>query len=288
MYRLVKNEATVLVKWRRILKLIHLTGTAWFVLSAGYVLVLTLLMAGKSWWFIVSLSGYSALTLFLLISLYLFAVFRGVSRNQKIVIEHPLTTSPYYYLFYSVSPFLGGLAGSFAAIGIGSAGRYLLVVATGSLWVTFVVWIIIDPMVGFAEMLLPSSRGHRRNRLAQAQALRLKQRLDNERLLAEVQVREETCYRTRNDFLLPYAVELAGLIYGGEKTWTQKQIEAVDIGMTAWQMDGLDCMRQLHSMALELCGQKCENSTFIDYISVWWDGVGSWRSCQLDGDYKMA
>ena len=108
------------MSWKKTSKLVHFFSTIWFVLSAAYVFVLVLLQAGKSWWVITSLSSYSVLMAFLLISLYLFAVFRGVSRSQKSLIEHPLTTSVYYSFFYDVSPFLGALAGGFGAI-----SRYL-------------------------------------------------------------------------------------------------------------------------------------------------------------------
>src|SRR4030042_6111558 len=141
---------------QNILKLIHFASTAWFVLSVSFMLVLALRQAGKSWWVIISLSGYTAPIVFLLMCLYLFAIFRGAARSQKIEIEHPLTTSFYYAVFYDVSPFLGTFAGALAAIQGSSTSYYLLVAATGCFWATFLVWIIVDPAAGLLEMLSPA------------------------------------------------------------------------------------------------------------------------------------
>lgn len=263
---------------RNRLKLVHFASTLWFALSAGYLLVLGLLQTGKSWWVIVSLSGYSTLIAFLLISLYLFSVFRGVARSQKTAAEHPLTTSVYYLVFYDISPFLGTLAGALSGIGITKVSQYTMLAATGSLWATFLVWIVIDPLLGSIEMLLPSSRKHRRGRLAQAKAMRQQERLAARRLLSEARSREEL-ERTRwNETLRPYAEKLAALAWSAEAGANWKEAEAVDIGVSAWQMGGLNCMRQLHSMAMDICKQT-HPDTITDYISIWWDGIGSWR-CQ--------
>ncbi len=265
-------------------KVVHVVSTGWFVLSVGYLLVLGLLQASKSWWVILSVSGYSALLVFLLISLYLFAIFRGVARSQKTKVEHPLTTSAYYSFFYDVSPFLGALAGSIAALGVSKLTHYLLVIAVGTLWVTFVVWIIVDPTAGLLEMLLPSSREHRRKRLAQAKAARQKQRLVKEHLLAEAQAREKLERSRWIKSLLPYAEKLAALVAEEQPAYELRETEAVDIGVTAWQLGGLNCMRQLHSMTIEICKRKYANARIIDYISIWWDGVGSWRSRWLEAE----
>ena len=267
----------------RLLKLIHFISTGWFAFSAGYMLVSALLRAGKSWWIIVPLSGYWALIVFLLISLYLFAIFRGVARSQKTEIEHPLTTSIYYLVFYDISPFLGALAGSLAAIGVRRITDYLLVITTGSLWTTFLMWIIVDPVTGLVEMLLPSSREHRRARLAEAKAMREKQRLAKERLLAEVEAKEQLQRGRWKKVLLPEAEKLAALVTGGGAANECRETEAVDIGVKAWQIGGLSCMQQLHSMAVEICRCECGHEKIIDYISIWWDGIGSWRSHWFEG-----
>ena len=270
-------------------KVCHFVSTLWFILSASYIFVLALLQAGKSWWFIASLSAYSIIIVFLLISLYLFAIFRGFARSQKSQIEHPLTTSVYYSFFYDLSPFLGALAGGLGAIGISRPAHYLLVIATGSLWMTFLVWIIVDPIAGLFEMLLSSSRRHRRKRLVEAKAMHEKERLSKERLLAQVEANERIDRQRWNDLLLPYAEKLAVLVVNPNVAAVDsndRETEVVDMGVSAWQMGGLNCMRQLHSMAMEICEQKYQNAKIIDYISIWWDGIGSWRSHWLDGEIE--
>ncbi|MBN2314165.1 MAG: hypothetical protein JXM79_09565, partial [Sedimentisphaerales bacterium] len=89
----------------------HIAGTIWFVLAVGYIFVLALRQAGVRWWVVFSLSGHGVLIVSVLVSLYLFAIFRGISSSQNVEIEHPLTSSTYYAAFYLLTPFLGGLAG---------------------------------------------------------------------------------------------------------------------------------------------------------------------------------
>ena len=103
---------------RRALKWIHVASTVWFVLCVVYVLILALHQAGFNWWVIFSLSGHSLIAAFLLVSLYLFAFFRGVKGAQQIEVEHPLTSAPAYMGFYVAAPLIGGLAGL-----LGMAGR---------------------------------------------------------------------------------------------------------------------------------------------------------------------
>lgn len=277
----LKMERAVFINWRNRGKLVHFASTAWFTLGVGYILVFALWQAGKSWWVIASLSGYSAIIVLLLISLYLFAIFRGVARSQKTKIEHPLTTSIYYSVFYDISPFLGALAGGFAAIGSSKTTDYLLVTAVGSLWTTFLVWIIVDPAVGLIEMLLPVSREHRRKRLAQTKVMRQEEQLAKQHLLDEIEAKEKLERRRWGEVLQPYAERLAALVTNNSGSCEHRESEAMDIGVDAWQIGGLNCMRQLHSMAMEICKRRYQATAIIDYISRWWDGIGSWRSPSL-------
>ena len=107
-------------------KMLHFSSTAWFMLCVGYILVLALRQAGFNWWVIFSLSGYSAVLVFLLISLYLFAIYRGIDRSQKIEKEHPLTSTSYYKVFYDISPLLGIVAGALGVIGASKLSDILL------------------------------------------------------------------------------------------------------------------------------------------------------------------
>jgi hypothetical protein len=268
---------------RKILRSIHLAATLWFVVCVGYIFVLGLRQAGVRWWVVFSLSGHGALVIFLLVSLYLFAVYRGISSTQKVQIEHPLTSTPYYNMFYVIAPFLGGLAGCLGMIGIDTTvGHFLSIVALGTLATTFLVWVIVDPVVGLMEMLLPpTSRKHRAERLAAARVQRQERQREREHLLAEVLAKEEANVRRWQDVLKPQAEKLAALLTSGEADFENAERQAADIGVTAWQTGGLVCMRALRNMAIEISRQNNPGKTIVDYVTIWWDGIGSWRSPSL-------
>ena len=266
----------------RILRLIHLAGTVWFIICIGYILVLTLRQAGVNWWVVFSLSGHGALVALMLISLYLFAIFRGISSSQKVQIEHPLTSASYYRAFYVITPLLGGLAGCLGMIGISTIGQFVLGVALGTLGTTFLVWVIVDPLAGLLEMLLPpASRRHRAERLARAKALRQSRQKNRERLLAEVVANAELERRRWRKVLKPKAEKLAGMLTADEIDFKQVERQAVGIGVNAWQIGGLSCMRELRDMAMAIARQRSQNRSVVDYIGVWWDGIGSWREPSL-------
>jgi hypothetical protein len=264
---------------QRILKLVHFSSTAWFVVSAGFLLIVALRQAGAGWWLIFSLSGYSAVLIFLLISLYLFAIFRGVVHPAKR--EHPLTTSIYYMTFYDISPFLGALAGVISTLGNLDPVQQLAMVGIGSLATTFFVWIVLDPAIASVEMMLPVSREHHRRRQAQIKVMREKQRIDNERLLAKLQEEEASKQQQLRQFLPPVAEKLAKLLADYATKGSQIEPEVVQIGARAWQMGGKICMRQLHEMATEAYREQFQGRHFIDHITIWWDGIGNWHAPPL-------
>jgi hypothetical protein len=263
---------------RRALKLTHLLSTVWFVLCVLYMLALGLRQAGFSWLQISSLTLHSALVIFLLVSLYLFALFRGVGRVQHIEVEHPLTMAPHYMAFYVAAPLLGGLAGILGMLGAGATAKFLLGVAYGTLGTTFAVWIIVDPVAGLLEMFLPASRKHRAERLAQVEAQRKTRQERRERLLAEAVAREEQERQRWQQRLRPQAERLATLL-SGEISGPSPDVEqeVVDIGARAWRRGGITCMRQLREMAMVTCQQRQRDRRPVDYISYWWDGIGDWR-----------
>ena len=159
---------------RTLLKRVHLVATIWFIACVGYLLAMAFHQAGLKWWLIFSLSGHSALGLILLVSLYLFAFYRGADRARYGEAEHPVTSSDYYLVFYVSAPLLGGLAAVLSTANAPNVGRTLSAVAMGTLATTFVVWIVIDPVAGMIESLLPASRRHRAQRIggmAQAHSL---------------------------------------------------------------------------------------------------------------------
>jgi len=262
---------------RRALKLTHVASTIWFVVCVGYILVLTLHQVGFKWWLIFSLSGHSAVAIGLLISVYLFALVRDMSNTQQIQVEHPFTSTHYYMGFYVAAPLLGGLAGVFGMIGAGEPGRYALGVALGTLGTTFCVWVVLDPVAGLIEMLLPPSRRHRAQRLAQAEIERKARQEKRDKLLADAVTREQQERDRWRHLLRPEAQRLATLLATDVPSGHTVQ-EAVDIGAQAWHLGGINCMRQLRDMAME----SADPAKTADYISYWWDGIGDWRRPSLD------
>ena len=261
----------------------HVASTIWFVLAVGYILVLTLRQAGVKWWVVFSLSGHGVLIAAVLVSLYLFAIFRGISSSQKVLVEHPLTSSTYYAVFYVLTPFLGGAAGCLGMIGAHGVGQFFLGVAMGTLGVTFVVWVILDPVIGLLELLLPPSRKHRLVRLAEARAERERKQKERERLLAQVLAEEDSQRRGWAEMFEPQAQRLAGLLEEGATDPQQAEREAVGIGVMAWQAGGLSCMQEVRDTAIAICKHNGKDKAVADYLSFWWDGIGNWRATPLGG-----
>ena len=262
------------------LRIAHITSTVWFIICVGYILVLALRQVGVHWWVLFSISGQGALIILLLVSLYLFAIFRGIS-SKKVQVEHPLTSTIYYAVFYVSTPFLGCLSGLLGMIGTNSINQFLLGIAMGTLGTTFLVWVIVDPLIGLLEMILPASRKHRAQRVAQAKAERDKKQKAGVRLLEDVLEKEESDRLNWQEVLKPQAEKLAGLLTAEITDIKQAEQEAVGIGVSAWQTGGLSCMRELRDMAIALSNQKYENKAIVDYINFWWDGIGNWRAAPI-------
>ena len=275
------SEKEITIPERRRLALIHLAGTAWFILCVGYIGVVALLQAGVKWWVLFSLSGYGIFIALILMILYLFAIFRGVSSSQKVKAEHPLTNTTQYAFFYVTTPFLGALAGCFGMIGVETFGRFLLGMTLGTLATTFLVWVIVDPVIGLLEMLLPESRKHYHERMTKTKAEKEKRQRENERLLAEVSAKEESNRRNWRELLKPQAEKLAVLLAADKSNFRQAEREAIGIGADAWKIGGLSCMRELRDMAVAVYGQKYDRRDPVDYITFWWDGIGSWRNISI-------
>ena len=264
---------------RRRLKFIHLSSTALFVLSVGYLFVFALRQGGAQWWLIFSLSGISAVIAFILVSVYLFAMYRGVVRGQQPAVEHPLSSSPYYMIFYDIAPFLGAAGGVIGMFGTVEWVEYFLGVTYNTLFSTFFVWIILDPAIGMLEYILPASRLHRAERLALAKAERAEKQRAQQQMLAALQAKAANEEARWQEVLGSEAVRLVGLVSAYQSDHREAEAEAVDMGVRAWQTGGLNCMQQLYLMAVEAC--KHESSTDkleMAYISHWWDGIGGWRS----------
>jgi hypothetical protein len=262
----------------RLITAIHLAGLLWLALCLLYIMALALRFAGVQWWVIFSLSGYSALLVCLLVSLYLFAAYRGVARTQRIELEHPLTTSDYYMFFYVAAPLLGGLTGCFGGIGETKTSEFLLEIAVASLGTAFLVWVIVDPIVGVVEVFTPAGLKHRAERLAQAKAERERKEQYRQLLLADVIQREELTLHSRQEQLAPLAERLAELLNTEAKDFERAEEEAAQMGLKAWQIGGLSCMKQLRDMTIAVYTKKCTGLPINDYLAAWWDGIGNWRN----------
>lgn len=262
---------------RRVLKLLHVCGMAWFMLAAAYVLVLALRQAGVNWWLIFSLSGQGAAISFLLISAYLYALFRDNGRDPLRAVEHPLTNTRQYMVLYSLIPFLGAIAGLYCTIDLDNANQVAMTIAMGTLGATFAFWVIADPAISFSEMLLPESRKHRLARQAVAKAAKEQKQRDRERLLADIIEQEKLNDRRLQQVLGLEAQRLAALVRNAIDDSTAAESAAVEIGLHAWQYGGLSCMQRLYGMAVDICGLRGGDELSNDCISIWWDGIGQWR-----------
>lgn len=261
----------------KISKTIHFFSTAWFIACVIYLLMLTLFHAGFRLWIIFSLSGYSAVIIFIFVSLYLFAIFRSVDRSQKLSVEHPLTATSYYAFFYDVSPFLGGIAGAFAIINFATLRDFLLPIGYGTFLLTFLVWIIIDPLIAYVETLLPACRRCRLERLAKESLLKKEKQREKEHLIATVLQMSEQKRLDWQQVLQPYAEKLAEIIYKHQMGKKSPEDEILEIGVKAWQMGRLDCMQAIHNMTLDVYKKKYNTCVINDLIPTYWDGIGGWR-----------
>jgi hypothetical protein len=154
---------------RKLLKWIHLLATIWLATCVVYLVAERLWQAGFHWWLVFSLSGYSAIMTGLLAGLYVFALFRGIGGARRIEPEHPLTSASWYMGLYVSAPLLGGIAAAMEMANASGVGALMVIVAMGTLRAAFLVWIVLDPLLGVMEMLSPASREHRAERLAQAE-----------------------------------------------------------------------------------------------------------------------
>ncbi|MCG8688909.1 MAG: hypothetical protein MI892_28830 [Desulfobacterales bacterium] len=261
----------------RLTRTMHIVGTLWFVLCVAFILVTALREAGFHWWIIFSLSGHSALIVLLLLSVYLFALFRGVNTGASSEVEHPLTSTDYYMIFYMIAPLLGGGAGLLGSIGLVNVVDYLQNIALGTFATTFLVWVIIDPGIAIIETMLPEPRASRQKRLKQQKAMREERQRRREQLLTQITQKQEEDRKRWQPVLEPSAIELVELLQTDEKNYRNAEMRAVEIGADAWRLGGITCMRRLHEMAIESYDQK-HKKVPADYITYWWDGIGTWRS----------
>ncbi|MFH1371565.1 MAG: hypothetical protein ABII09_09815 [Planctomycetota bacterium] len=266
------------MNYKKMLKSTHLASMVWFMLCVGYVSILAMWEAGFKWWLIFSLSGHLALLVTLLASLYLFAIFKGAYKDPDMQQEHPLTSTCSYLVFYVSAPLFGALAGAAAMIGETRIFPFFTGIAMGTLATTCLTWVIVDPLASTLEMLASVSREHRLRRLSTEKRRREDRRREREELLSALFKQQAQNQLRWQELLAPEVEKLTELLSTKSADFEQAEHEAVDIGIRAWQIGGLECMRRLRNTAMELYNQRHRNLTITDYISNWWDGIGNWRT----------
>ena len=262
---------------RKILSLIHLLSTVWFMLCTVYVFILALRQAGFNWFIIFSLSGHWTLLIVLLVCVYLFTIFRGTGESSVMQKEHPLTSSSYFMIFYVCAPFLGAVAGILGMMQGKNVEFLLGGIALGTIGATFLAWIVVDSITASIEILMPQAKKSRAERFAQVKYLKQQEQIKRDQLLARVVEKENSNDRLWREALTPHAEKLAQLLTCDDEAFKSAEQEAVKLGIDAWQRGGLGCMKYLHNMTVELFRQK-GNESFSDYLSSWWDGIGMWRN----------
>lgn len=258
---------------QHLLKRVHVSGTAWFVLCALYLLIVALRQVGLKWWVVFSFSGYALITFLFLLNVYLFAIFRGVSRTQN-TLEHPFTTSIYYIAFYDVCPFLGTISGVICYLMSGmnmTLTTSLSMMCEGTLALTFLVWIVADPFLGILELMIPECAHYRKVRLQIAADEKQRKLIENQELLKRLEKQEADNLRIWNAHLEPLANQAAALLNQSTSKESAKPL-IIEAGARAWQLGGIVCMRHFHKLLREKIAQP-----YPDFVAVWWDGIGNWH-----------
>ncbi len=264
---------------QKFLKRIHVCGTLWLLLCAASLLVFSLYQAGFKWWFIFSVSGYSAVLLFFVFTVYLFAVYQGVVRHQTSA-EHPLSTSVYYIFLYDLAPFLGALAGLSSLSSYAPFSSALNTIPEGTLTSTFLLWIVFDPIIGLIETMLPKSAAYRKQRLSQIREQKQQQREESQRLLLDLEQKEKELFCQWNEQFQPMANEACQLLCLSGSPDSQIRDRMIELGAIAWRIGGITCMRHFHQLIIQSLNSSAEKPS-IDYTSIWWDGIGTWRKPKI-------
>ena len=132
------------------------------------------------------------------------------------------------------------------------------------------------------ESLLPASRKFRAIR--HKRILIEKKKLDAARtlILKQVLKAEEISRNQWKEELTVHAEKLASLIVADNAN-TDAEVVAASIGVKAWSMGGLTCMKFLHEMTMDICRDQNTKSgeDIVDTIPMWWDGIGRWQNSSI-------
>jgi len=212
--------------------------------------------------------------------LYLYVGFQGIAGERCYAIEHQLTFTNSYMFLYLSAPFLGGLAGFMNSFGFEmSLEQSLLGIALATMIGTFLIWIIVDPLVTFLEtILVTESREHKAKRLAQAKIEKQQRQKAREQMIKEVLSKEKSAQRHWQEVLKEEVDKVVQLLTDSNVNPKQVESQIVKTGVKAWQTGGINCMKTLRDMAIQEYQRRNGTEMTNDYISCWWDGIGSWRT----------
>ncbi len=266
-------------------KRFHFLNTLLFILCIAGIAVQSLRQAGVDWWVIFSISGYSSVTVIFFLCVYLFAIFRSVHSFIEPDIEHPVTCLKIYKVIYCFTPTLGFLTGVCAQIGLEEELALKAIIinsAMGSFVVTMLFWVLLDPLITIMESYTPASKASRNARIEKAKAEKEKVINQRKQLLEDLAIKEKAERQEQKLLLDNSADELSDLILSGVRgSAGASHPEIINLGVKAWQLGGLKCMRLLRDMAWEKCNQKGLRPGIIDEVDYWWDGIGDWRASSL-------
>lgn len=258
-----------------LLKRIHLYGIVWFLACLIFLIAIEVERIGFSRWVVFSISGYSAVLSLFLTVVYLFAIYKGVTRNSN-SIEHPLTTCLYYVFLYESAPFLGVVAGLCVVSFDRSILPALIVVSQGTLLMTVVMWIIIDTLVDFIESSLPKSAAYRKKRLAENQRIKKAQILERQQMLETVLRQEKEIQSRWTDIFKPYASEVADLLCSSPSDMEHVERRIAELGAMAWKQGEHLGMTYFHDVILDELKSR-PNQPSVDFVAQYWGGIGTWR-----------
>lgn len=249
-------------------------GWVWFGLCAIYMVARTIW--GDVAWGVLSAFRQGAAWVLLLVCSLFAAVFHRLGKRQETACEHPVTRSGQYAWFCRISPFLGGTGGALAGLLGPKAADWPAWAAGGTVLVVGLSRLVATPLLYAAEMLLPASRRHLKARIAAAKAQRREAQLAKERILAEIEADAQRTVEEWNAILRPRASELARMTITGPAALEAYRGRIVDIGIEAWQLGRVACMRHLHTMAIEAAKEEASDPRSIEFIAPCWEGIGHW------------
>lgn len=230
----------------------------------------------------------STLAIVLLALLGALAAYRKMSRSQRIPAEHPLTTHPVYRMFYDMSPLGGGLMGGLAGIGSVEPGRFFSMTIEGAVGCALLVWLVADPAIGVCEMLMPGSRRLRLRRVAKITGIRESCQKRSMAFLAGLQAEEAKKQEAWREILRDDVEELTKLTLAApEVPDRSKESRVAEIGAKAYKVGGGECMKYVYAAVEQRCKARTDSGMGLWLVSIWWDGIGEWRSRWIEGECAL-